>query len=447
MAASLLVALRELPAPLLAALALAAALLPAASLGRAALSPGALPAPLALASGLLLVPAPTRRTFLLRGGLADRGLFARFRLGLAARASIPYFGVLPRGRHDPLDALGLGADALEQLAHVDPDHAFEFLGRLAGENVRRGCVAQALDRARHGLVGHRVQAQEDLLPFPQVGALGLFHPSQEFHLRQVEQLGDRHAGRHLVPFADFREGLAESAPAPGTVLQDGDQSGQRREHAGLGDPALVAVHVQLRLLQLLAQHGQFRFPLLQAVLDVLFQLLLAALGLLEREFVLAGVDRRQQLVALDLEFRSPHLEVRLDDFHLVLALADFQLGFGLDQVLFDLLDREQAVLERGHALGVVEFEDQVAAVSQGSGRRQLRDLRLRADVRRRERERAHGAQLAAQVSLDHQVAAHHLRDGEFPILVRNLPENEIPARDQRGGQQHDGDSNHQLRHG
>ena len=317
---------------------------------------------MALAGGSLLVSIPARRAFLLRAAATARGRLARLRLGGAGRAPVPDFGVLPGGRQDPLDALGLGADALQQLAHVDADHAFEFLGRLAGEDIRRGGVAQPLDRARDGLIGHRVQADEDLLPFLQVGALGLFDAREQFHLRQVEQLGYGHAGRHLVPFANFRQGLAESAPAPGTVLQDRDQTGQRREHARLSDPALVAVHVQLRLLQLLAQDGQFRFPLLQAILDVLFQLLLAALGLLERELVLAGVDRRQQLVALDLEFRAPHLEVRLDDFHLVLALADLQLGFGLDQILLDLLHREQAVLERGHALGVVELEDQVTAL-------------------------------------------------------------------------------------
>ena len=300
---------------------MASPLLSAASLGRVALlAAGALPA-LAFTGLLLVVPAAPGSAFRLLRTLAALGGLG-FLLRVATRTPVPYRGVLPGRGQDPLDALGLGSDALQQLAHVDADHAFEFFRRLAGEDIRRSRVAQSLDRARNGLVGHRVQANEDLLPLLQVGSLGLFDAGQKFHFRQVEQLGDRHAGRHLVPFANFGKGLAESASAAGSVLQDGDQARQRGKHARLSNPPLVAIHVQLGLFQLLAQHSQFRFPLLQSILDVLFQLLLAALSFLEREFVLAGVDRREQLVALDLEFRTPNLEVRLDDFHLVLTLAN-----------------------------------------------------------------------------------------------------------------------------
>ncbi len=97
---------------------------------------------------------------------------------------------------------------------------------------------------------------------------------------------------------------------------------------------------------MLAQDCQFGLALLQPVLDIRFELLLPSDRFLQGEFVLTGVDRRQELVALDLQFGPAYLEVRLDDFHLVLALADFQFRFGLLEVLLDLLNSQQAVLER-----------------------------------------------------------------------------------------------------
>ena len=56
-------------------------------------------------------------------------------------------GILAGRRQDPLDSFRLSSDHLEQLTHVDADHALEFLDRLAGENVGRSRRAQALDCA------------------------------------------------------------------------------------------------------------------------------------------------------------------------------------------------------------------------------------------------------------------------------------------------------------
>ena len=123
-----------------------------------------------------------------------------------------------------------------------------------------------------------------------------------------------------------------------------------------------------------------------AVDDVSFELLFATLRLFQGELVLARIDFGQQLVALDLKFGASDLEVRLNDLNLVLALANLKLRLGLFQVFLDLFYRQQGVFQSGHALGVVKFEDQVAAGGQGTSGGELRDLRLGPDVRRCQRQ-------------------------------------------------------------
>ena len=213
--------------------------------------------PLSLAAALACLPvAVAPRTLPLAtvcGGRATlaAGLPRGSRSTVSTLRAVPHGGVLPGCRHDALDALRFGADVLEQLLHVDADDAFELLGRLAGEDVCRGGVAQALDRARNGLVGDRVEANDDLLPLAQVGPLGFLDPGQQFHFGQVQQLRHRHARRDLVPFADLGQRLPKAAAPAGAVLQDGHQPRERCKHARLRDSALVAIHVQLRLVQLL----------------------------------------------------------------------------------------------------------------------------------------------------------------------------------------------------
>ena len=193
--------------------------------------------------------------------------------------------------------------------------------------------------------------------------------------------------------------MAESAAPSGPVLENRYEARQRRQLARLCDPAAVPGDINLGLVQLLPQHGQLGLALLEPVLDVRLELLLAPLGLLECEFVLARVNVCQQLVALDLQLRPPYLEIRLDDLDLVLALADLEFRLGLLEVLLDLLHGKQAVLHGRYALGIIEFEDQVAALRERTGRGELGDLRHHSDIRSGQRQRAHRAELAAQVSL------------------------------------------------
>ena len=95
----------------------------------------------------------------------------------------------------------------------------------------------------------------------------------------------------MVSLPDFRERLSKAAAPFRPVLKDRHQAGKRREHARLLDSSLVPLDIQLRLVQLLAQHCELRFALLEAILDVCLKFLLAPLRLFEREFILASVDR------------------------------------------------------------------------------------------------------------------------------------------------------------
>ena len=163
--------------------------------------------------------------------------------------------------------------------------------------------------------------------------------------------------------------------------------------------------------------------------------MLAPLGFFQGELVLARVDIRQQFVALDFQFRPPHLEVGLDDLDLVLALANLQLGLGLLEVLLNLLHCQQAVFQSRHALGVVQLEDQVAARGERARRSELRDLGLSSDIRRRQRQRSYGAQLAAQVGLDDQVPPLHFGEREPLLVFGNALPCEVAAGDECPGRQ------------
>ena len=277
---------------------LAAALLPAALtllLRSLALLLAALPTALSLLLAALIaaLPLPLRALSLLLapvwrpGSVAARSCLPASAAGCVpvrpsapGLGTVPEFRVLPRRRQDPRDALPVRPDALKQRPHVDRDHAFELLHGLAREDIGGGRGAQALDRARYGVVRYRVQPDQRLLAFAQVGPLGLLHAREEFHLREIQQPRHGHARRDLVALADFRERLPEAAAPPGSVLLDGDQACQWSKRPCLRNPATVARHVQLRLVELLAQDSELGLALLQAVLDVFLQLLLPADSLL-----------------------------------------------------------------------------------------------------------------------------------------------------------------------
>ena len=333
------------------------------------------------------------------------------------------------------------------MSHVNGDDALEFLGRLSREDIGRRRVPQSLDSPRHRLVRDGVKANDHVLPDLQVRAFRLLDAGEQLHLGKVKQLRYRHARGDLVALADFGERLPEAATAPGPVLQDRDKPGQRRELARVRDPAAVPRHVQLGLLQLLPQHRQFGLALLQPVLDILLELRLAAVGFLERQLVLARVDRRQQFVAPDFQLRPAHLEACLDELDLVLALADFEFRLSLLEVLVDLLHGQEAVLEGRHALGVVEFEDQVAAMGERAGRGELGDLRHRSNVRSRQAERAHRPKLAPQVRLHDEVPALDFREGKPELFLGDLLPGIVAACGKRPDNQNDCDPNQQLCHG
>jgi len=130
-------------------------------------------------------------------------------------------------------------------------------------------------------------------------------------------------------------------------------------------------------------------------------------------------------------------ELALDDLDFVLALADLQLGLGLPEVLLNLLYCEQTIFQGRHALGIVEFEDQVAARGEGAHWRQLRDLGLGADIGRRQGQRAHSTQFAPQVGLHYQVAPLHFGKCEALFVLGEALLHKVSAGRECPGREYD----------
>ena len=157
-------------------------------------------------------------------------------------------------------------------------------------------------------------------------------------------------------------------------------------------------------------------------------------GFFQVQQVLLGVDLGEQLVALHFELGAAHRVARLQQVHLVLVVADGQIGLGLLDLLVDLLHFEQRLFERGAALGIVELDDQVLLVRQRAQRRQPRHLHGAEQIGRRQRGRAHRAQLAAGIGADHHVAAPHFGGGHLLLPLRQVLEEAVAA---PGGAQHE----------
>ena len=138
-------------------------------------------------------------------------------------------------------------------------------------------------------------------------------------------------GGNLVPLLNVGHRLPESSPAAGAVLLDRHQPRHGREDARLVDAAALTGGVEVGLAQLLPQDGQLGLPLLQARLNILFELLLAAFGFLQCENVLARIDGGNQFVLLDFKLGALDGEAGFEQLDLVLALANFQIRLGFRQ--------------------------------------------------------------------------------------------------------------------
>ena len=326
----------------------------------------------------------------------------------------------------------LRPDVRQELAHVDGQHRIKFLRGFSRKYVRAGRITEALYFCLDLFSGQGVEPHDRFLAFVEVGSFQLFHLREQLHLGKIEDLCHFHAGWNLVTLLNIRGSLAEAAAPARSVLQNRNQSRHGRQHSGLLDAPPLAVYIDLCFAALFAQYGQLGLALLQARFDVLFQLLLAAFGLFEGKNVLARVDCRDQLIFLDLQLGAPNSESGLDELHVVLALADFQVGSGFLQLFIDPVDFELSVFHRGLPFGIIKLHDEVARRREGAGGSQLRNLRRRSQVRSRQRKRAHGLQFTPKMRLDDQVPAPHRGQRELLFFPRDLLYQVVPARHDAG---------------
>ena len=124
-----------------------------------------------------------------------------------------------------------------------------------------------------------------------------------------------------VAFPNVRHQLAE-IEVTGAILPDGNQPGDLRQGLGLRNPLQFPVHVDHAGIALLLVHRELGVGLVLASLDIGLQLGQRALGLLQHEDVLLGVDGVQNGVALNVQLRAPHIVAGLQEGHGILALLD-----------------------------------------------------------------------------------------------------------------------------
>ena len=192
------------------------------------------------------------------------------------------------------------------------------------------------------------------------------------YLIALAHIGDLHAGK-------------EKSSA---VLTDRHQPRDGRQQLDLLQPRTFTRHFKIAFVLAFLHHGEFGQSLLLARLDVAFQLQQAALGFFEVQLVLLLIDRRQQLIALDFEFRAAHGVAGAEQFHLILTASDGQIRFGFGHLLIDLVELELLVFNPREHFGVVELDDQVLLFRKSSQRGHSCDLHSSKQVRSVQRRRA-----------------------------------------------------------
>ena len=80
-------------------------------------------------------------------------------------------------------------------------------------------------------------------------------------------------------------------------------------------------------------------------------------GFFEGQFVLAGVDLRNQFVLADVEFGAAHGKAGAHELDFVLALENLQFDLTFPEVLSGDLDVEKRVFKKYAALGIIKLGD------------------------------------------------------------------------------------------
>ena len=184
-----------------------------------------------------------------------------------------------------------------------------------------------------------------------------------------------------------------------------------------------------------------------AGLDVALLLLQTPPRLFQVQNVFLGVDIGEQLVALDLKLGAPHRIARFEQLHLILVIAHVQVRLGLLDLLVDLLHFEQRLFEGGTPLGIVELDDEVFLFGQRAERRELSHLNGGEQVRRDQRHRTHGPQLATGIGPDDYIAAADLGRRNGKLLLRKTLEKLVSAIGGPENEQREENANDSFFHG
>ncbi len=353
-----------------------------------------------------------------------------------AAAGRHHHGSAGRDRHDMLLAIGfrrgedlgnlvrLGAERAQQFLHVDVEDDIELLGGVERERVGARRTAQRLDGRLQLLFRKRIERHFRFLALFQVGAIEFADLGDDFHLGKVEDVRDGNAGLDLVAFADVRHLRAGEHEAR-TILTHRDQSADRREQFHLHQARTFASHFEVALVTLLAQHREFRLRLFLPALDVALELFQPAAGFFERQLVLLRVDRRDQLIALDFEFRAADAIARLQQFHLVLIVADRQIRLRLLDLFVDLVEFELLFFDARLHFRIVELAREILLTRERAKGREASHLHSAEQVRGRQRRRTDGAQFATGKALDDHVTLADLRGRNSGFFLRQALEGDV----------------------
>ena len=280
----------------------------------------------------------------------------------------------------------------------------------------------------------------------QIRAIEFPHARDDFELGKIQHIRHRHPGLQRIALADIGKLHAWKKETLPAVLANRHQAGHGREQLRLRNAHFLALHVDHALIALLAQHGELRQCLLVAGFDVAFELLQPSLGLFEVQQVFLGINRSQQLVALHFQFRAADAIAGFEQTHLILAVADREVGLGFLDLLVDLVDLELRFLETRAALGVVEFDDQVFVARQRTQRRDLGDLHGAKEIGCGKGSRAHCAQFAARIGADNDITTQHLGGGHLLLALRQLFHYHVGAPGRPQHEQQDQKSKQKLLH-
>ena len=99
-------------------------------------------------------------------------------------------------------------------------------------------------------------------------------------------------------------------------------------------------------------------------LNIALELFQPPFGFLQVEQVPLGIDFRQQLIALHFQFRPANRVASLQQIHLVLVIADGEIGLRFLYLLVDLVHFELRLFQAGAPFRVVEFNDKILLMSE-----------------------------------------------------------------------------------